>query len=128
MPRCLDPGARFELYLDSDADKPEGERPTFVFRVLSMGEWLDNEGDSSKQFIHATLDILQAAVVDWRGMVRDGQVIPFDKQQFRYVVDALQAVELLNKLQLSYSDKKKLSSQPTFTAASSAPTATEESA
>lgn len=128
MPRCLDPGARFELVLESDKDKPEAERPTFVFRVLSMGEWLEQEGDDNKKFIDVAQDILKAAVVGWRNMVRDGQDVPFDKDMLVFLVDALEAVELLNKLQLSYSDKKKLSSPPTSTQDSSAPTATEASA
>lgn len=123
MPRCLDPGSNFELYLDSDADKPESDRPVFVFRVLSMGEWMDAEGGADKKFIQAAIDILRSALVGWRNMVRDGQAVEFDRQQLPYVVDAMQVVELLEKLQLSYTDKKKLSLQPTSTQANCAPTA-----
>mgnify|MGYP007071673462 CR=1 FL=1 len=114
MPRCLDPGARFELVLDSDAEKPEGERPTFVFRVLSMREWSE-AADQEKP----SLAILKAALCDWKNMAG----IEFDKERLEDVLDHLEAVELLDALQVSYTDKKKSSSQPTSNADSSAPTA-----
>ena len=114
MPRCLDPGARFELYLDSDADKPVDERPTFVFRVLSMRE------------MNAALEdgkpgdaILSAALCDWRNMGN----IPFSKESFQDVVDHHEALELLEALRLSYDAKKKSWSQPMCLSGISAATA-----
>lgn len=127
MPRCLDPGARFELYLDSDAEKPEGERPTFVFRVLSVREWYAAmEGHEYR--LDAARAVLAAAVSGWRNLKKDDSEIPFAAGELEAVLDAFEVVELFDKLQVSYADKKKLPSQQPSTVDSSAPVVAEASA
>lgn len=36
MPRCLEPGDTFDIWLDFDADRPLESRPVFVCKTLSV--------------------------------------------------------------------------------------------
>lgn len=38
MPKALDPNNTFDVWLDSDTDKPPAERPTFTFRYITGRE------------------------------------------------------------------------------------------
>jgi hypothetical protein len=128
----LEPGATFEVVLDSDMDKPEAERPTFVFRSLSVREWkgvkAKSKEESDTPFLDAALAGVKAGLTDWRNMVRDGRPVPFSHDELEAIVDEQEIVELLNKLRFSERDKKKLELPHTFGPVNSAPAAEAASA
>jgi hypothetical protein len=123
MPRCLEPGATFEVVLDDDADKPVP--PTFVFRSLSVREWKNAAASGG---LDAAIASVKLGLVGWKNMKRDGKEIPFDREELDAVVDELEVVELLRKVRFNPTDKKKLESQHTFGPANSAPAASVGSA
>ena len=118
MPRCLEPGATFDVVLDSDMDKPEAERPTFEFRAQSMREWKHAKGDL--EGFEAALSCVQSGLVGWRNMNRDGVAIPFVAADLESIVDENEVVELFKKVRFNERDKKKLESPHTFGPDSSA--------
>lgn len=125
MPRCLDPGSDFELCLESDEVKPADERPTFRFRVLSMREW-DDANSVEGGRIDAVKALLSSACVGWSNMIdRQGREIPYavGVSDITTLLDHAESIELLDKLQVTYLDKKKLPSTPPSTADNSAATA-----
>ncbi len=99
MPRCLEPGATFDVVLDSDMGKPEAERPTFVFKSLSMREWKKAKGEL--EGFDGALACVQAGLVGWRNMGRD-----FAASDLDAVVDENEVVELFKKVRFNERDKK----------------------
>lgn len=107
MPRCLDPQNWFPVWLDSDADKPESERPTFLFRYLNSREELrmtevaeklyDVSSASEKSDI--LFDCLGIGVCGWLNMRGpDGESIPYMPERMRDLLSNREAMELLDKM------------------------------
>lgn len=128
MPRCLDPGADFSLSLESDQGKPEAERPTFTFRYLSMREW-DEAVDGKQYRVDAARALLAASCTGWKNMQdRSGHEVPFSQDAINGIVDHFEAIELMEQMTVTYTDKKKLPSRQQSSADSSAESAAEASA
>ena len=76
MPLSLEPNQRFPVVLDSDLDKPAGERPTFYVVSLSMREQtklsagMDAAMSHSKteDIFDATCTLLDEYLVGWSNM------------------------------------------------------------
>lgn len=100
MPRALDPDNRFDLWLDTDADKPEAERPVFVGKYLTGREFermdavtrgaSDNDTTATVMAFYAALRI---GIVDWRNMPEE-----FDAEKLADYLTPGEAAELLKKL------------------------------
>lgn len=125
MPRPLEPNQRFPVVLEFDKDKPAETRPTFWFRSLSAREWrkLLREGQANESKLDAALCVLQAALVGWDHMVRDGEPVPFNAAELDTIIDTDEVAELFGAFQLTLEDKKKSASQHLSKPASSAPDA-----
>lgn len=123
MPRCLDPTATVDLWLDSDEAIPFERRPVFVCRILSDRQWkaavAAAAGPSSYD---KAVAIMQASLVGWRNLVdpESGDPIPFAAANLDAVCDQMELVWLFDKLQLTYSDKKKFASPRSSATESSA--------
>jgi hypothetical protein len=120
MPRACEPGLKFDLWLEFDADKPEAVRPVFVCRTLSMsekmkiGRVLDLLGESkdSDDLYNRLVDGLAGCFSGWRNMTdRDGNPVEFGPDGLRQVLTLYEGIELirkaLNAQVLSADDKKK---------------------
>jgi hypothetical protein len=104
MPIALEPGQRFAIVLDSDADKPAETRPTFFAKSQSMrgqqrvGEvldlWNDNKDLTLKQLFDATIEVLGSVLVDWQNM----NGITFSVDALPDVLTYSEARELLRKV------------------------------
>lgn len=139
MPRAIDFDQTFDLVLDCDKDKPEGERPAFVYRTLSVREYralvryMRDDSKASNDVIvdeatkHAATGLVgwknQKAVTDGNGLVD----VSFDPAELDRLITPLEAFELINKLISSCTsspdDKKKSEPQPTSPTENSADTA-----
>ena len=107
MPRFLDPNQTFPLVLDSDAGKPEGERPTFTARVLNghlqrqlleLSDKIQTAGSNLEAFT-AIFDSLKVVIVGWENMIdpTTGEAIEFDPERFEHILGSDEAVQLLAK-------------------------------
>lgn len=121
MPRALEPGATFDVVLESDKDKPKDTRPTFVYGALSGRQYramceLWDKIDAEKNWA-AQCDLLfDAARVNlkgWRNMVDpvSGNAIAFDAAELDRLIDVAECHELIGHLRsggrLSLDDQKK---------------------
>jgi hypothetical protein len=104
VPKALDPEATFDVVLKSDRDKPEAERPTFVYRHLNGREWR-NLATLNDQFVaspggNKSLDCIYEAVsiglVGWRNMIdpKTGEPIAFSVENIDLVLDPFEADEI----------------------------------
>lgn len=136
MPLALDTNERFSVVLESDLGKPEGERPTFTFRFLSIREWREvaKVGDDKAALdamapddaLDAILDAIRLNLVGWRHMKdRRGKPIEFSYTELDTVLTLGEAWELYysarrqNRLDPE-SKKNSESPSPTATAKSAA--------
>ena len=104
MPLFLEPGQKYPIVLDTDADKPEAVRPTFFAKSQSMrgqqkiGEvldmWTDNPNLTLKDLFDATIDVLDGVVVGWKNMGG----FEFSIDELRGVLNYNEARELLRKV------------------------------
>jgi hypothetical protein len=103
MPLFLEPGQKYPIVLDVDADKPAESQPTFFAKSQSMrgqqkiGEVLDMWGDANltlKELFDATIAILDGVVVGWKNMGG----IEFSSDEMRNVLNYSEARELLRKV------------------------------
>lgn len=113
MPRALEPSQTFPLWLDGDAEKPEGKRPTFYFRSISVREWKqvrDSFVSSESDAWDATLAMIKGSLTGWSNMIdpQTGEEIPYSPDDLDKLLDFPEAAELLDKLRLGPKDKKKL--------------------
>lgn len=104
MPKALDPEATFDVVLESDRDKAQGERPTFMYRHLNGREWR-KLATLNDQFVaspggNKSLDCIYEAVaiglVGWRNMIdRETQEpIEFSPENIDLVIDPFEADEI----------------------------------
>lgn len=86
MPIALDRSELAEVSLRSDRDKPEAERPVFLFHYLTRREvrqinaWRkDADGVETVDGVEAIVDkIIRLGLSDWRNIRgRDGEPVPF---------------------------------------------------
>lgn len=112
MPIALDPNERVRLVLASDAGKPEGERPTFIFRHLTARQWREAAGmqdrfadaESGGEALGIVLDFLAGKLAGWENMIRasdngePAKPIPFAAEKFDELITLGEAMELLMAL------------------------------
>ena len=104
MPLFLEPGQKYPVVLDSDADKPKAERPTFFARSQAMrgqqriGEvldlWTSNPDVTPAQLFEAAIDVLADVLIGWENM----SGIEFVRDSLRDVLTYQEARELLRKV------------------------------
>jgi len=126
MGRALEPGEKFPIVLDWDADKPEGQRPTIYTVALSMrrqmrlGQLLDDapKSSGSREFFEALQVGLAEVVTGWRNFrnPETGEEIPFSKEALLDVFTTAEAYEVFRKVMagnsLTKADEKNSASQP----------------
>jgi hypothetical protein len=122
MPLFLEPGQKYPIVLDIDADKPRESQPTFFAKSQSMrgqqriGEVLDMWGDNPdltlSELFDATLEVLDGVVVGWKNM---GDVV-FSIDAMKDILNYSEARELLRKVMynqhITPDEKKSLESPP----------------
>jgi hypothetical protein len=134
MPLALEPGGRYPVVLESDADKPADSRPTFYFRALSGRKWreaarisdgLERHKDSFVA-IEQLYDALLWGLVDWENMIDPdtGEPIPFDPAELDAILQPPEAAELVPKMlgvgQLTRAERKNSASPRSSNTASCA--------
>jgi len=118
MPLFLEPGQKYPIVLDVDADKPKASQPTFFAKSQSMrgqqaiGEvldvWSDQPDIPIRELFERTLDVLEGVVIGWENM--GGH--EFSKDGLRNVLTFNEARELLRKVMYNQhvtADEKKSS-------------------
>ncbi len=133
MPRCLEPGEKFSVWLDSDLGKPEATRPTFLFRSASCREWrqLRSEINSAQGWtsVEKALSLLNSLCVGFENMTsHDGKPIAFDGSNLEEVIGNADIYELIDKISFGAADKKKSDLPASSSSEGSAETAKTESA
>ncbi len=116
MPLSLEPGQKYPIILDCDADKPKTAQPTFFAKSQSMrgqqkiGEvldlWTDNPDVTLKELFDATIEVLDGVVIGWSNM-GDHE---FSSDAMQDVLNYSEARELLRKVMYNQhltSDEKK---------------------
>ena len=96
MPLAISKDDTFKLFLDTDKDIPESERPTFIFRYLTgreqrkLGEKIDDFKPSFKnvETIDYLFKILKEYLVGWENL-------PFDKDKVEDILRWQEAQELV---------------------------------
>lgn len=104
MPLFLEPGQKYPVVLDSDADKPAAERATFFARSQAMrgqqriGDvldlWTSQPDITHGQLFDATIDVLADVLIGWANMGG----IEFSREALREVLTYQEARELLRKV------------------------------
>jgi hypothetical protein len=106
MPSLLRLSTR-EIYLDSDASIDASERPTFIARVMSVGEFLDfadlleqlAKATNNKDRLNAALACVNQCVVGWRNMITSqGETIPFCPESLKKWLTIEEITELVKKI------------------------------
>lgn len=122
MPLALDPESKFKLVLKSDADKPEGQQPAFIFKHLTGRQWRQlGEKYDSLEDIDGTADCADLIyecvlmfMVGWENMKdREGKDIPFDPSKIEDIIGMAETQELINRVLRytpDFTDKKKFDS------------------
>lgn len=101
MPLLLDPNTNTKtIWLDSDSDKPEPQRPTFRVRVMSsrqeltINDMLDQimGSDSGREIMMVYYDIANMLVLGWANITDiEGKPIPFSHDA---MVDNFTSIEI----------------------------------
>jgi hypothetical protein len=104
MPLFLEPGQKYPIVLDIDADKPKATQPTFYARSQSMrgqqkiadvlDQWTQNPDISIKELFAITVDVLSGVVIGWVNM--GGK--EFSAKELHEVLSYQEARELLRKV------------------------------
>jgi hypothetical protein len=120
MPLFLEPGQKYPIVLDIDANKPIESQPTFFAKSqamrgqLSIGEVLDMWGEANltlRELFDATIVVLDGVVVGWKNMGG----IEFSSDAMRDVLNYSEARELLRKVMYNQhitTDEKKSTELP----------------
>ena len=110
MPLALDPSAKFEVFLSSDANTPQDERPTFFLRYLPASEWVeqakvnDQISGKTKTLIKQTSSVIMKRVINAVNMsvigwtnIKDseGKTIKYSAEKLSEILTAGELVELL---------------------------------
>lgn len=128
MPIAIDPLQKFKISLSSDIDKPEAERPAFIYRYATGRQWLEakdfdrkiKEAKSDKDMPFDTIsdlfDKLRFKLIGWENMndPETGEPISFNPAKLEDILTMSEAFELLGlclQQRVSEDDKKKLESQ-----------------
>lgn len=107
MPIVCDPTATFDLWCDSDAEKPAETRPIFTFRPPNGREQKEliaaaartEAAEDAGAIFDQVFATLRAGIVGWRNLTgRQGNEIVFDPAELDAVLDFAEAIELLTKL------------------------------
>jgi hypothetical protein len=120
MPLFLEPGQKYPIVLDVDADKLIGSQPTFFAKSQSMrgqqkiGEVLDMWGEANltlKELFDATIEALDGVIVGWENMGG----LEFSSDAMRDALNYSEARELLRKVMYNQhltTDEKKSTESP----------------
>jgi len=103
MPISLEPNKRFDVVLDSDIDKPSGQKPTFhcasqtmrghLAILETLDKWFE-DGVTPAQLFDATIAELNRVIVGWSAM---GSHV-FGQTDLRDVLTYEEAREVLRKV------------------------------
>jgi hypothetical protein len=104
MPLFLEPGQKYPIVLDSDADKPKESQPTFFAKSQSMrgqqkiGEvldlWTNTPDVSVEELFFSTANLLAEIIVGWKNMGG----MTHGKDSLRDFLTYQEARELLRKV------------------------------
>lgn len=122
MPLFLEPGQKYPIVLDIDADKPKATQPTFYARSQSMrgqqkiadvlDQWTENPDISIKDLFALTVEVLSGVVIGWVNMGGN----EFSSDALHEVLSYQEARELLRKVMynqhITADEKKSIESQP----------------
>lgn len=114
MPRSLEPGGTFDVWLDADAERTP--RPTFQFRHMHARDWRktveiseQHDGEALAR-LDATFNALRLSLVGWSNMIADGSPVAFDPANLDLLLDPIEAIEIFHKVlnggRLSNEEKK----------------------
>lgn len=110
MPLACDPSKTFDVWLSSDADKPEHERPTFVFRYINnrefcaVGEAMDglSKHESVTAAVTVCMDQIRVGLVGWRHMPdpeNPGEALAYDPSKLDLILSHTETHELIQRMQ-----------------------------
>jgi len=75
MPICLDPRQRFSVTLEADKSLPDAARPTFIFRGMTQGAFIDLIKDAEHRAKGTMEDqaafnfvVIKASLRDWKNL------------------------------------------------------------
>jgi hypothetical protein len=121
MPLFLEPGNKYPIVLDGDAEKPVEIQPTFFAKAQSMrGQqkvaevldmWTDNKSLTIAELFDATIETLSGVVIGWSNMGG----LEFSPDSMRDVLTYNEARELLRKVMYNQhitADEKKSTELP----------------
>lgn len=122
MPLSLEPGQKYPIVLDIDADKPKATQPTFYARSQSMrgqqkiadvlDQWTDSPDISIKDLFASTVEVLTGVVISWTNMGEK----EFSAEAMHEILSYQEARELLRKVMynqhITADEKKSTELQP----------------
>lgn len=130
----LHPDDTFDFWFEDDAELPEAERPTFVYRYRSAREWMefsrkrkDAAAKTDEEYLAALKAFASEGLVGWRNVrLFGGEVVEFDPSRLDEIMTLAELMDLTNSLAsaatLRFMDKKKSASRSQSNGASSAST------
>jgi hypothetical protein len=120
MPLFLEPNKKLGIWLESDKDKPESERPMFFVRSLSMRQQEEisdaieeaMKPDDTREIFDANCDLLAKHITGWQNMgdFKHGEHHLKDFLSFLEARELLRAIMRNQYLQLD--EKKSLEPLP----------------
>lgn len=105
MAAGFDPRQPYPLSLDCFQDVPAEERPTWTFRRVNGAEYVEINSvyeitpETTHAFQEAVLKALQVGLIGWTNQVdvATGEIVPFDPVRIAQIVNAQEAMELIDK-------------------------------
>lgn len=110
MPEVADPNNTFDLWLSSDAEIPQSQRPVLTYRIITgrqytrLGELLDQidrlrrERDGFTGIVDATYQAAGVNLVGWRNMSIAGEPLEFDPAKLPDLLGVEEAEELIERI------------------------------
>lgn len=109
MPLALNPNRKFAVVLESDKELPEKERPTFLFRYVTVFQWQDladsinkiqPESMSEIQYADQVLNLLFGSLIGWENITdpETKKPIPFSRKNAKRILTFGEINELMNKM------------------------------
>jgi len=135
MPLACDTQETIDFALLTDRLKPEGERPTFVFKFVHCRDWLKmsklfaaaDEADNEVDAVNLSHEGIKVALVGWRNIFIDGKPASFNHDDLDLVTSVADIhdirLNMLEQLTLTELDKKKFARQSLSNSEHSAQTA-----
>lgn len=103
MPRCLEPGQKFPLELESE----HGTR-VFTFRAISVRDYMAAREKIDANPVDGIVELLQATICGWENVKDiDGNEVAFSRDALLDVVTQSGLAQLYRGFSLGPEDKKK---------------------